>query len=139
MTQNNLGNALWRLGERVENMGSGVVLQYLPMTEYRTPAEKGMSAMMLRARITRLLTEHRVKAADEWTHKVVTEKLMATPRPDRNELGNNKYPEWETAYKELYKEVSNGARGAEGSRMGGKKVLQVGGSLTWIWFLPEGT
>jgi hypothetical protein len=123
----------------VEGMGSGAVLRYLPMAEYKTPAEKGMAVMMLRARIAQLLTEHKVTAADEWTHKIVTEKLMPTPRPDRNEVGNNKYLAWETAYKELYKEVSNASRSAEGMRMGAKKVLQVGGALTWVWFLPEGS
>jgi hypothetical protein len=123
----------------IEDMGSCAVLRYLPMAEYNTPAERGTGMMVLRGRIAQLLREHKVTAASEWTHKVVTEKLMPTPRPDPNKVGNNEYLAWETAYKELYKEVSNASRGAEGKRMGAKKVLQVGGELTWVWFFPEGS
>lgn len=123
---------------QVGGMGMGAVLRYLPLTEYKDPETRGAATTALLFRIRMLLTENRITDHyPAWTHAVLAEKLMPTPRPDKDENVNTVLA-WETEHKALTRDVNNAKRSAEGKRMGGMHVIQLGGGGVWCWYLPRG-
>lgn len=122
----------------VPGMGMGAVLRYLPLASYKDPEQRGTEAMALRFRIGQALTENKITGHHHgWTHAVLAEKLMPTPRPPKDENVNSGLA-WETAYQALRSEVYNASRSADGRRLGGKHVIQRGQGAVWLWYLSQG-
>ncbi len=121
----------------VDGMGMGAALRYLPLAEYKDPEKRGAETSALLFRIQVLLSDRKVTSHHlGWTHAVIAEKLMPTPRPPKDE-DRNLHNEWETAYNKIRGDVKNAIRNPEGKRMGGKHVIQAGAGSVWLWYLPQ--
>lgn len=115
----------------VAGMGMGAALRYLPLTEYKDPENRSAEAASLRMRIRVLLAEEKIIGWKRGlTHAQVAE-LLLPPKPTTN------VREWDTEYQVLRRELNNAKRGVEGKRMGGNHVVNAGGKLEWVWYLPE--
>ena len=121
----------------VDGMGMGAALKYLPLTEYKDPEKRGAETEALLFRIRVLLTEHKITSHHcGWSHAVVAEKLMATPRPAEDENRNVQLA-WETEFNKLRSDVKNAIRNkAAKALMGGKHAAEAGADNTWFWYLP---
>ena len=123
--------------EGMEN-GKGAVLRWIDIASHKPGKDAREASGALLFQIRALLSDRGIHDQHSaWTHSVVAEHLMPTPRPPKDENSNIQL-EWETGYRKLYTRVANAIRGNDAKQMGDRHVIEGGRPPVWVWYLPRG-